>query len=54
MPYCVHIPVNNFWDEFGHLEDQNLGFWVKRVWDPKLFDITDERSLERAPSEQAQ
>jgi len=31
VPYCVHIPVNNIWEEFRYLEDQNLGFWVKRV-----------------------
>jgi len=49
---CIR-PVNIFWDEFGHLKDQNLGFWVKRGWNPKLFNMTDERSFERALSEQA-
>jgi len=43
---CI-CPVNIFGTSFGHLKDQNLGFWVKRVWNPKLFDRTDER----APSE---
>jgi len=36
---------------FGHLKDQNLGFWVERVLNPKFFDGTDECSLEQAPSE---
>jgi len=44
-------PVNIFGTSFRHLKDQNLGFWMKRVWNSKVFDRTDERSLERAPSE---
>jgi len=44
-------PVNIFGTSFGHLKDQNLGFWVKRVWNRFFFDRTDERSLERAASE---
>ena len=47
-------PVNIFGASFGYLKDRDLGFWVKRVWNPKLFGRTDERSLKRAPSEQAQ
>jgi len=29
VSFYVHIPVYNVWDEFGHLGDQNLGFWTK-------------------------
>ena len=46
---CKHI-----WDEFWAFERSIFRFWVKRVWNPKLFDRTDDRSLERAPSEKAQ
>jgi len=47
---CIWL-VNILGTSFGHLKDQNLRFGVKKVWNPKLFDITDERSLERAPNE---
>jgi len=47
-------PVTIFGTSFWHSTDQTLGLRVKRVWNPKFFDRTDERSLERAPSEQTQ
>ena len=47
-------PVNIIWDEFWVWKDQNWGFWRKRVWNPKFFLRTDERSLKRALSEHAQ
>jgi len=34
VPFDVSIPVNNIWNEFGHLEDQKLGFWGKKGWNP--------------------
>jgi len=54
VPFDVSIPINNFWDEFGQLEDQNLGIWVKRVGTRNIFDRADEWSLKRAASEQSQ
>jgi len=47
---CIWL-VNIFGTSFGHLKDQNFGFWVKRLWNAKIFDRTDERSLERTLSE---
>jgi len=44
-------PINIIWNEFWVGKYQNLGFWVKRVWNPKIFDRTDECSLKRAISE---
>jgi len=49
--YSCIWPVNIFEISFGHLKDQNLEFWAKRVWNPNFFDKTDERSLKRAISE---
>jgi len=34
-PFCVHIPVNNLWERIWTLEDQNLGFWVKKGLEPE-------------------
>ena len=44
-------PVNIIWNEFWVGKDQNWDFWGKGVWNLKFFDLIDERSLERAPSE---
>ena len=32
--FWVHILVNNLWERFRMLGDQNLGFWVKNGWNP--------------------
>jgi len=49
---CIWL-VNIIWDEFWVGKDQNWDFWGKGVWNPKIFYLTDECSLERAPSERA-
>jgi len=35
--FWVYEPVNNLWKWIWVLEDQNLGFWVKKGWNPRVF-----------------
>jgi len=34
-PFWLYEPVNNLWKRIWMLGDQNLGFWVKKGWNPK-------------------
>jgi len=53
VSFYVHIPVNNLWERIWTLGDQNLGFRVKKGWNPREIVSTDDWSLKRAPSVQS-